>query len=179
MHLTSTDAHPKHNWCSESWCFWKKAVIEDIRKKADKRNESPIRKPSHSVMKLRLTVNEEQYKELHSVYKRLSDDSLLSRCLKGKTQNPNESLHSRIWILCPKVVSVSKAIVDFAVAQACLIYNTGYEKGSLCDALKVPKSISMMDILKKWDVRREQQQISKPKRRRSQLADPQYASGAF
>ncbi|KAK3887556.1 hypothetical protein Pcinc_008262 [Petrolisthes cinctipes] len=65
---TSSDAHPRQDWCSESWCFWKKVVNEDTLKKAGKRNVSPIRKPSHSVMKLKLTVNEEEYKKLHSVY---------------------------------------------------------------------------------------------------------------
>lgn len=124
-HLTSTDAYPRHDWCSESWCFWKKAVNEDMQKKAGKRNASPMRTPSHSVMKLRLSVNQEEYKKLESVYTRLSDDSLLNKCLKVKTQNPNESIHSRIWSLCPKVVSVSKGILDFAVAQSCLIYNKG------------------------------------------------------
>lgn len=97
------------------------------------------------------------------MYVRLSDDRLLSRCLKGKTQNQNESLHSRIWTLCPKVVSVSKAILDFAVAQSCLIYNNGYEKGSLCKVLGIPELSALKNILKKWDELRESHLQAKEK----------------
>ncbi|GFO31006.1 hypothetical protein PoB_005751100 [Plakobranchus ocellatus] len=36
------------------------------------------------------------------VYKRLMTDALLSCCLRGMTQNANESLHAQIWQHCPK-----------------------------------------------------------------------------
>lgn len=180
LHLTSTDANPNHHWCSEVFCLWKQAMKKDTMKDGKrKRKSSPVRMPSHDEMRLRLTLNDDEYKELHSVYTRLSEDNLLSRCLKGKTQNPNESLHSRIWVLCPKVLSVSKAIVDFAVAQACLTYNKGYKEGNLCQALNIPTSTTMMNILKKWDESRERNIVSRPKRKRIRLADPHYAPGSF
>lgn len=39
----------------------------------------------------------------YTIYKDLGNPSLLRRCLKGATQNPNESLHSMVWIKCHKV----------------------------------------------------------------------------
>ncbi|GFT21823.1 hypothetical protein TNCV_3179341 [Trichonephila clavipes] len=36
------------------------------------------------------------------VYQRLASDTILERCVAGKTQNSNESLHSCIWRKCPK-----------------------------------------------------------------------------
>ncbi|KAK3890115.1 hypothetical protein Pcinc_005921 [Petrolisthes cinctipes] len=56
--------------------------------------------------KVYFRVGSEEGKKVKEVYKRLSDENLLKRCLQGKTQNPNESLHSRIWKFCPKVRSL-------------------------------------------------------------------------
>ena len=39
---------------------------------------------------------------VHPLYQRLGDGSLMRRCLRGKTQNSNESLHDSIWRKCPK-----------------------------------------------------------------------------
>ncbi|KAK2185091.1 hypothetical protein NP493_246g02030 [Ridgeia piscesae] len=38
---------------------------------------------------------------IKDVYVRLSDHDLLSHCLRSVTQNPNESLHAKIWAKCP------------------------------------------------------------------------------
>ena len=35
------------------------------------------------------------------VYQRLASEQLLGRCTKGRTQNPNESLHNLVWSKCP------------------------------------------------------------------------------
>ena len=80
-------------------------------------------------MKVLLSLDHEEKKKLKAVYDRMTDESLLKRCLLGKTQNPNESLHSRIWKLCPKTKNLGKSICEFAVAQAVLNYNIGYKLG--------------------------------------------------
>ncbi|KAH9360930.1 hypothetical protein HPB48_007011 [Haemaphysalis longicornis] len=69
-------------------------------------------------------------KALLPVYERLSDEKLLQRCLQGKTQNSNESLHSMIWALAPKQKHASLFTVQAAVAEAVLKFNTGNERAS-------------------------------------------------
>ncbi|KAH9380065.1 hypothetical protein HPB48_001717 [Haemaphysalis longicornis] len=55
-------------------------------------------------------------KDLLPEYERFSDEKLLQRCLQGKTQNSNESLHSMIWALAPKEKHASLFTVQAAVA---------------------------------------------------------------
>ncbi|GFV01663.1 uncharacterized protein TNCV_2120571 [Trichonephila clavipes] len=62
------------------------------------------------------------------VYQRLASDTILERCVAGKTQNSNESLHSCIWRKCPKEVFVSKRRLEIAVTDAIEKHNLGYVK---------------------------------------------------
>ncbi|KAK8384226.1 hypothetical protein O3P69_009164 [Scylla paramamosain] len=45
----------------------------------------------------------EKLEYIKLVYRDLTAPHLLQRCLRGRTQNPNESLHSKVWQKCPKV----------------------------------------------------------------------------
>ena len=47
-------------------------------------------------------------KELKSIFERLSDEKLLKRCLRGYTQNQNESLNNLLWSKCPKRIFYGK-----------------------------------------------------------------------
>ncbi|GFU95757.1 uncharacterized protein TNCV_4889461 [Trichonephila clavipes] len=60
------------------------------------------------------------------VYQRLASNEILLRCVSGKTQNANESLHSCIWRKCPKDVFVSKKRINLAVTAAVSEVNIGY-----------------------------------------------------
>ena len=40
--------------------------------------------------------------ELKPIFDRLSKDDILSRCLKGLTQNQNEAINGILWSICPK-----------------------------------------------------------------------------
>ena len=62
------------------------------------------------------------------VYQRLASDSLLNRCVSGKTQNPNEALHHLLWSKCPKTVFVSKNTLLMAISIVICEYNTGHLK---------------------------------------------------
>ena len=86
-HASSTDADPKHMDCPQdpdSYCFYNKALAE---------NRKP---PSHTDMKIRFQLEPYLKKEIQAIYLDLTRTDLLRRCLKGKTQNPNESIHSKI-----------------------------------------------------------------------------------
>ena len=83
MHCTSTEARALHDHCptgSASWC----------RYQQDEANGTKLYKHGPG---LPLEV----IAKLKPEYIRLSEDSLLEKCLHGKTQNQNESLNGMIW----------------------------------------------------------------------------------
>ena len=59
------------------------------------------------------------------VYKRLSEDELLQKCLHGKTQNQNESFNGLIWQRIPKEVFVGKDLLELGLFDAVAHFNMG------------------------------------------------------
>lgn len=59
------------------------------------------------------------------IFRDLSDKKLLSRCLKGKTQNPNESFNNIIWSHIPKTIFVGLRTLKFGVNMAVCSFNDG------------------------------------------------------
>lgn len=60
------------------------------------------------------------------IYKDLSKEDLLVRCLGGHTQNANESFNATIWRLVPKHLHSGLKIVEIAAFIAAGIFNEGY-----------------------------------------------------
>ncbi|GFS69489.1 uncharacterized protein TNCV_3893691 [Trichonephila clavipes] len=82
MHCSSTNKTPMHGKCPEgesSWCFYKRAIAK---------GEIP---GSHSSM--RTYLSPQVVEKIMPVYQRLASDTILERCVAGKTQNSNDSLH--------------------------------------------------------------------------------------
>ena len=101
MHCASTEARPLHDHCptgSASWC----------RYQQDKANGTKLYKHGPG---LPLEV----IAKLKPEYIRLSEDSLLERCLHGKTQNQNESLNGMIWQRVPKEVYVGRETLELGL----------------------------------------------------------------
>ena len=67
---------------------------------------------------------------LKPTFKDLSDDTLLSKCLHGETQNTNEAFNGVVWSRCPKRVFINKRTFEIGINSAVLHYNDG-EKGLL------------------------------------------------
>ena len=94
LHFSSSDEHPKHVHCpigEKSWCFWQRAIAT---------SNDPGSHKEHD------TLPSDIGRRLVPIFQRLSEDNLLKRCVRNKTQNPNESLHSTIWKYCPKAIFV-------------------------------------------------------------------------
>ncbi|GFV28941.1 hypothetical protein TNCV_618831 [Trichonephila clavipes] len=62
------------------------------------------------------------------VCQRLASGTILERCVIGKTQNSNKSLHSCICQKCPKDVCVSKRKLEISVMDAIEKHNLDYVK---------------------------------------------------
>ena len=111
-HKISSDEKPQHDKCPsgvDSWCSWQRA-------KALGSLTSYTHKPP---------MPEVVFKTIKPIYKDLSSDDLLSRCLGGYTQNANESFNSVVWSIAPKAVSSGKKVVDIATDIAVLNFNDG------------------------------------------------------
>ena len=111
LHYNSTDEQPHHHLCPEgenSWCKWQKCKAKGI--------EYTHKKPPlpSAIVKL-----------LQPIYSHLGSKTLLERCLAGYTQNPNESLHSTLWKLCPKELFLGRMAVETACALAVCKFNDG------------------------------------------------------
>ena len=114
-HCSSTDSDPQHDFCptgDKSWCFYKRAQARGLQPPRHEGNvTTPLCRPVHLKLK--------------PVYERLADPELLRRCLRGKTQNANESLHGVIWRRCPKTDFASKEKVESATLVSVGEFNMG------------------------------------------------------
>ena len=93
-HITSTDENPDHALCpvgEKSWCFFQQDIAHD-------RQTRP-----HKNMKVKLSVPDDVKRHIKEIYESLTTEELLKRCLKGWTQNLNESFNAKIWKKCPKI----------------------------------------------------------------------------
>ncbi|KAL7288345.1 hypothetical protein TKK_0017679 [Trichogramma kaykai] len=61
------------------------------------------------------------------IYKELSSDNLLERCVSGFTQNNNESYNQLIWKITPKLLPAGSKIVEIAAYTAACMFNRGTE----------------------------------------------------
>ena len=131
-HYISTDEDPQHDFCPEgedSWCKYQQAVATG-------------QTPPHTH-----TLIPADYREaVEKVFEDLCDESLLSRCLLGATQNRNESFNSLIWSRCSKTDFSGTPTVQIAASLAVMVFNgrsqsltqvmdnIGVKAGPLCSA---------------------------------------------
>ena len=103
--------HVQHKYCpnsSDIWCkYWK-----DENEGTSLYNED--NHLSHVFMD-----------QLQQIFTRLSNHDLLSRCLKGMTQNQNEAANGILWSKCPKTKFCGARRVRIAVCETVAVYNTG------------------------------------------------------
>ena len=103
---------------------------------------------------------------LAPIFKDLSSDELLSKCLHGQTQNVNEALHKMIWQRCPKENYTSKVAVELATASAVVHFNEG--SGGLINVMRklgIKPGRFMLSLSKRKDKRRYQDSVEKSSER--------------
>lgn len=162
FHMSSTDDNPKHHHCppgAQSWCFWQRATAK---------SEDPGGHKEHE------TLPPDVGRRLVPLFQRLSDDGLLKRCCRGKTQNPNESLHNIIWKLCPKTIFAGRNTVETAVALAICQFSMGATfKTVLCRVLSMEAGSYMQESCRVKSLKRlskaEKASTEAAKKRRKQL----------
>ena len=130
-------------------------------------------------------------KELDPIFERLSDESLLTRCLQGLSQNQNESVNAQLWSKCSKTTFVGVRRVRIAVCETATVFNTGAaNKAVIMDLSGVNPGASMLKALREQDKKRIKsagQKVSlKYRKQRKNLrakgkskGEESYSSGAF
>ena len=119
-HICSTDDSPQHHLCpkgTDSWCGFQRDVA----------NKTNLYQHDHP---LPVAVAE----KIKDVFHALSEESLLSACLHGGTQNQNESFNGLIWQRAPKVMHSGLPTVELATYLAVGIFNDG--SGTLLSILE-------------------------------------------
>ena len=125
MHRVSTDSNPQHQFCppgADSWCRYQRELAGG---------------PKYTHHE---SIPEAVFKLIKPIYLRLSERSLLEKCLRGATQNRNESFNGLVWQICPKSGFCSAKTVQIAVALATAWFNDksqGIE--NLLDEMGIPK----------------------------------------
>lgn len=120
FHCCSSSDKPMHGQCpdgSDSWCKYQRAISNGTTYK-DKSKGLP--KPVINIIK--------------PVYMQLCDQTLLEKCLPGKTQNCNESFNGILWKFIPKDVFVELSTLRLGGYMAVIQFNSGFH--GLLDILK-------------------------------------------
>ncbi|GBM80681.1 hypothetical protein AVEN_137208-1 [Araneus ventricosus] len=162
FHMRSTDNEPLHSFCpagETSWCKYNQAVSKGTAETFHHKNSLPP-----AVMDA-----------IKPIFNSLSHPELLNRCLGAYTQNPNESLNSVIWQICPKISGSGRRIAEIAVYESVVRFNEGrlgrldiMKELELCISNNAISSHKKADIrrIKQGDRRAQQNTIEKRRERR-------------
>ena len=118
QHRRSTDGVPCHELCPkgpQSWCGWQRpaAGTEDYTH-------------HHSLL-------DAVFEAIKPTYIQLASKELLERCLRGATQNQNESFNGLVWGHCPKESFCGLGTVETAACLSVLHFNDGAK--AICKVL--------------------------------------------
>ncbi|XP_068212243.1 uncharacterized protein [Palaemon carinicauda] len=179
LHVTSTDEAPDHSLCPDgerSWCFYK----ADISRGKEPR--------THQQMKVKINLPPDVKHLLQEVYDSLTTDELLERCLKGRTQNINESFNGKLWAKCPKTKfqGLQRVIAAFQIVAS--EHNSGYEESSLVPQIsgappgkaqaQQEKERLKQSLRGKIESKKVRKRLREPDQEEEQ-DDPGYKAGAF
>ena len=90
--------------------------------------------------------------ELNPIFERLSDEKPLGRCLRGLTQNQNESLNGDLWAHCPKNKFCGFRRIELAVCQTICKFNTGAaSRLPILEAVGVKPGFNMLAAFRRED----------------------------
>jgi len=110
--ITNDDPDEQHKLCmdeSVTWCKYKKQLQDGTVTPQKDSKKLPASFLPHML----------------PLYQRLSNESLLKRCVSGLTQNQNEAFNATLWRRCPKERNFGTAAVQLALALAVLSWNSG------------------------------------------------------
>ena len=160
FHKLSHDAHPVHNFCLVEWCPYKQAQAQGTLQTFKHKNNLP-----EAVME-----------ELRPIFRDLAKTELLRKCVRGYTQNANESMNNLVWKFCPKTKHHGLITAETAVAVAVCLFNDGCSTlGDILQAMKITAGefaqvfFADKDTLRIVTAQRQAQMATKESRKRRRL----------
>ena len=111
--VKSNDDAKQHRFCppgESSWCKWQQ----------DQGTGTSTYKGDDCLPEVFMEL-------LKPTFVTLSDSKLLKRCVRGKTQNPNESINAMVWVRCPKHKHHGVKVVRCSAASAVCHFHRGAE----------------------------------------------------
>ena len=148
----------QHQYCptgETSWCKWQQDLVTG----------TTTYKGDNCLPRVFLEV-------LRPVFMTLSDSKLLTRCIRGTTQNPNECINSLVWVRCPKHKHHSAKVVRFAVASAvCHFHGGALSRERVMQRLAIPAGTHTREACNTKDKKRVRQsdlETSKKQKKRRQ-----------
>ena len=121
FHVSSSKDNEWHDYCprtTDSWCLFER----------DKINKTSTYKSGVGIPRNIVLEN------LRPIYKDLSSDALLQKCLHRLTQNANESFNAMIWDRIPKSRYIGFTQLEIGVYDAVANFNDG--RSASIDILK-------------------------------------------
>ncbi|KAK8395396.1 hypothetical protein O3P69_006207 [Scylla paramamosain] len=106
----------------ESWCFVQ-------------RPEALGKKPEPRCTKKLSNIPGEQLELVKGIHKDLANPALLQKCLSGHIQNPNESLHSKVWRKVSKDKYAGLHRTRFVSQMTIWEHNFGYSEFNLLQCI--------------------------------------------
>ena len=110
-HVSSSKENNFHIHCpggANSWCTYQADIVNGTSTHIHGKGLKP-----------------EIIKHVKSVFDDFSDETLLNRCLHGKTQNANEAFNGTIWNRIPKTRFIKYKQFQMAVHDAAAHFNIG------------------------------------------------------
>ena len=123
-HSSSTDQEPNHEYCPQgehTWCKYVKHMHE-------KAKYPRINMPAYKHEKPIILPHIAKY--VKPAFVALGRRELLEKCIRGATQNTNESFHNVIWSIASKTHFIAKSTMNTAVHLAAARYNSGHCRSS-------------------------------------------------
>ena len=150
----------RHQFCPRtinSWCKYQ----------SDRITDRSTYKPSSGIPSATKSV-------LQKTFMDLSADSVLSCCLEGTSQNPNEAFNQIVWKKCPKQTFFSRDTLEIGVYSAILNHNDGlFSTASVLDQMKISRGHFLKERALYKDALRvdkmEKKATEKAKNRREKL----------
>lgn len=109
---------------------------------------------------------------------------LLRKCIKGRTQNPNESVHSRLWNKLSKSKYYGLQTVLQATATTAMEHNFGYSNINVMQCMNFSQSAEhrrFSDATRDYRRTASAKKLYKKKKQGAQDpdSDPDYGGGNF
>ena len=158
FHVASSSFDIHHDYCpksSDSWCQYQRDQI----------NNTSLYKPGPG-------LSRDVIEAVKPIYHDLSKDNILSKCLHGITQNPNESFNSTIWERVPKSSFCGIKKLKLAVYDTIAVYNYGrkatldiFEKLNIAPGFYTKQMCQSMNIKRKYSAGYKNMDITKKRRK--------------